>query len=61
MLKSEIKIIRTPYNLALNDNKRINDLKTFKTKPYHFDNILFQGKIRESNSEHRRHKTSFYH
>jgi hypothetical protein len=37
MLKSEIKIMKTPYNLALNDNKRINNLKTFKTKPYHFD------------------------
>ena len=38
MLKSEIKIMKTPYNLALNDNKRINDLKTLKTKPYHFEN-----------------------
>jgi hypothetical protein len=38
MLKSEIKIMKTPYNLALNENKRINQLKTFKTKPYHFYN-----------------------
>jgi len=38
MLKSEIKIMKTPYNLALNDNKRVNNLKTFKTNPYHFVN-----------------------
>jgi hypothetical protein len=38
MLKSEIKIMKTPYLLALNENKRINNLKTFKTKPYHFYN-----------------------
>ena len=38
MLKSEIKIMKTPYNLALNDNKRVNNLKTFKTNPYHFYN-----------------------
>jgi hypothetical protein len=30
--------MKTPYNLALNENKRINQLKTFKTKPYHFYN-----------------------
>jgi hypothetical protein len=38
IMKSEIKIMKTPYNLALNENKRKIDLKTFNTKPYHFDN-----------------------
>nr|YP_010192416.1 hypothetical protein LK379_mgp36 [Amanita sinensis]QZN08153.1 hypothetical protein [Amanita sinensis] len=37
MLKSEIKIMKTPYLLALNENKRINNLKTLKTKPHHFE------------------------
>jgi len=36
MLKSEIKLMKTPYILKLNDNKRLIDIKTFKTKPYHF-------------------------
>jgi len=37
IMKSEIKIMRTSYHLSLNDNKRLIDLKTFKTKPYHFN------------------------
>ncbi len=38
IMKSEIKIMRSSYELSLNDNKRLIDLKTFKTRPYHFDN-----------------------
>jgi DNA polymerase elongation subunit (family B) len=38
ILKSYIKITKSPYLLSLNENKRIIDLKTFKTKPYHFKN-----------------------
>ena len=38
IMKSEIKIMRSSYELNLNDNKRLLDLKTFKTRPYHFDN-----------------------
>lgn len=37
IMKSEIKIMKTSYQLSLNDNKRLIDLKTFKTKPYHFN------------------------
>lgn len=37
MLKSEIKIMKSPYTLNLNENKRILDLKTLTTKPYHFE------------------------
>jgi hypothetical protein len=36
LIKSEIKIMKTPYKLTLNNNKRIIDLKTLKTYPYHF-------------------------
>jgi len=37
MLKSEIKIMKSPYHISLNDNKRIIDLNTLTTKPYHFE------------------------
>jgi DNA polymerase type B, organellar and viral len=37
MLSSEIKIMKSPYNLSLNENKRLSDLKTLTTKPYYFD------------------------
>jgi hypothetical protein len=37
MLKSEIKIMKSPYLLSLNENKRILDLNTLTTKPYHFE------------------------
>lgn len=37
ILKSEIKIMKSPYCLSLNENKRINNLETFKTTPHHFD------------------------
>jgi hypothetical protein len=36
-LLSEIKVKTTDYTLALNENKRLIDLKTFKTKPYPFE------------------------
>jgi len=37
MLKSEIKIMKSPYILILNENKRIIDINTMTTKPYHFE------------------------
>jgi hypothetical protein len=37
MYKSEIKIMKSSYLLSLNDNKRIIDLDTMTTKPYHFE------------------------
>ena len=37
MLKSEIKMIKSPYLLSLNENKRIIEFETLKTKPYHFE------------------------
>jgi hypothetical protein len=36
-MRSEIKIMKSPYLLSLNENKRIIDFETLKTKPYHFD------------------------
>ena len=37
-IKEEILIKDQEYTLSINDNKRIVDLKTFDTIPYHFDN-----------------------
>ena len=36
-LKSEIKIVKSPYHFKINDNKRKLDLVTFKTNPYFFN------------------------
>ncbi len=36
MLKSEIKIMKSPYLLSLNENKRRSDLNKLITYPYHF-------------------------
>nr|YP_010192419.1 hypothetical protein LK379_mgp33 [Amanita sinensis]QZN08156.1 hypothetical protein [Amanita sinensis] len=36
IMNYEIKIMKSPYALRLNENKRLIDLKTFKTKPFHF-------------------------
>jgi hypothetical protein len=49
MLKSEIKLMKTPYILNLNENKRLIDLKTFKTKPYHFDSYDYEKLIDNKN------------
>jgi hypothetical protein len=37
MMKSEIKIMKSPYSLNLNENKRIIDFETLTTKAYHFE------------------------
>jgi len=37
LFKSDIKIMKSPYNLVLTNNKRISDLKTLETNNYHFD------------------------
>ena len=34
--------MRSSYELSLNNNKRLIELKTFKTKPYHCDIFSLQ-------------------
>ncbi len=60
MMKSEIKIMKSPYLLNLNENKRLIDLTTFKTKPYHFEKydpesveleLLKQHKVKDKNTK----------
>lgn len=36
-LKSEIKIMKSPYLFKINDNKRKLDLSNYSTNPYHFN------------------------
>jgi hypothetical protein len=37
MLSSEIKIMKSPYLLSLNENKRLINYENLTTKPYHFE------------------------
>lgn len=47
-LKSEIKIMKSPYKFRINENKRKIELVNFRSKPYHFNNYNPERFIKNS-------------